>query len=930
MATLTVPLEDADATLATVGGKGLNLIRLTRAGYPVPRGFVVTTAAYAAHVAAHGLGPVIAAALEGVDPADAAGPERACATIRAAFAAGGMPDEVRDAVLAVASAAGLVPAGSPGAREVPLAVRSSATAEDLADLSFAGQQETYLNVLGADQLVRAVVDCWSSLWTARAIGYRLRNGISQDGLGLAVVVQALVPAMVSGVMFTADPLTGVRAHTAVDAVPGLGEALVSGLTEPDHWLVDAEGRVLECTPGAKAVTTVPIAGGGVASVAREGGVASVAREAAVTGSSTAPDAGGSVRTDGPVLTDEQVAELAALGRRIQGTYDGTPQDIEWALTADGFQVLQTRAITSLFPLPPGRDPDALWFSFGAFQGMLRPITPVGRESLIRLASGAAAVFTGVPADPARQGVVAVAGERLWARIDALARDPIGARVLPVMLSIGEPGTGAILRRLETDPRWRPVRTRPTAATLAMVGRFGGIVMRGLPLSLVAPGVRRRRFDRAMEAMVAAAEASQDAASRRSDPYERLTARVDAAGITLRDGLAEGLRNFAPMMAPGSAMIAVLRRLAAPLGAEGERLVMETMRALPGNPTTAMDLALWQVAVVVRRDPGALALFVERDAAELAELFRRGALPVSTDRVLRDFLATYGMRGVAEIDLGAPRWRDDPVQLMATLRSYVRMDDPAVAPDAVLAAGIRTSREAVDRLATLLGGRGRWPRRGPVRFAATRLRILLGAREVPKFTLVRLLGRIREGLLASGADLVALGRLDRPDDVMFLHYHELRGAGVDSDQDLRARVAGRRAAYDRELRRRQVPRLIGGDGRTWYEGLGGGTEATGEIVGSPVSPGVVEGAVRVVLDPSTAHLEPGEILVCPGTDPAWTPLFLPAAGLVTEVGGMMTHGSVVAREYGIPAVVGVHRATTRLATGQRIRLDGSTGVIEVLP
>ncbi|QGF23148.1 hypothetical protein Rai3103_05135 [Raineyella fluvialis] len=519
-----------------------------------------------------------------------------------------------------------------------------------------------------------------------------------------------------------------------------------------------------------------------------------------------------------------------------------------------------------------RDRDALWFSVGAFQGMLRPITPIGREALIRLASGGSAAFTGVPGDPARQGFVVVAGERLWARIDGVLRHPLGARVLPVMLSIGEPGTGAIIRRLQDDPRWQPVEGRLRPSALAPARRFVGAVARGLPLSLLAPGLRRRRFDRFIAGMVASGAAAQQEASRPTDPYERLARRIDAAEAALEGALANALRRFAPMMAPGAGMIALLGRIAAAAGPEAQRLVMEVQRSLPGNPTTAMDLALWQVAVAVRRDPAARALFLDRDADELARLFQDGALPGAATAALRGFLETYGMRGVAEIDLGAPRWRDQPVQVMATLRSYLTMEDPAVAPDVIFTEGLRTSWEAVDRLVALLAEHRPWLPAGVVWFVATRLRILLGAREVPKFALVRLLGQIRAGLLASGRDLVALGRLERAEDVVFLYFHELRGLGIHPEEDLRARIADRRAAYDRETRRRQVPRLIAGDGRTWYEGLGEGTEG---ILGSPVSPGVVEGTVRVVFDPATAHLDPGEILVCPGTDPAWTPLFLAA-------------------------------------------------------
>ncbi|SDB93204.1 pyruvate, water dikinase [Raineyella antarctica] len=924
MAPLTLPLDAAAATLGSVGGKGLNLIRLTRAGFRVPPGFVVTTDAYTAHVGAHGLAEVIARATAGIDPGDAAALEAASTTIRSAFGAGAMPPEVRTAILAAAASRG----------STPLAVRSSATAEDLPDLSFAGQQDTYLNVIGAEQLLGAVVDCWSSLWTARAIGYRLRNAIADSDVALAVVVQELLAPQASGVLFTADPLTGIRSRTVIDAVPGLGESLVSGQAEPDHWEVAADGTILSRTLGAKALVTVPAPGGGTTTVTPEQAAA---------------------RTY--VLTDAQVADLAALGRRIQDEYDN-PQDIEWALVDGELHVLQTRAITSLFPLPPG-GAEALWFSFGAFQGMLRPITPVGREALIRLASGAAVVFRGRPSDPEQQGFIAVVGERLWVRLDGLLRHPVGARLVPTMLAIGEPGTGAIIRRLRQEQGLPAARISPRTVgprSMQPVLRFVGRVLAGLPLSLVAPAVRRRRFDRAIESMVTAAGDAQREATAEADPYARLSRRVDAAESSLLVGLARAFGQFAPVMGPAGMLLAVLHRIGRAAGPEADALVMATMRSMPGNPTTEMDLAMWHVADTIRHDPQAVALFEEADAAELADRYAAGRLPESVSSAVADFLATFGMRGVAEIDMGAPRWRDEPAQVFATLRSYLQMD-PAVSPVAAYAAGIGASREAVEGIIALLASHGSAVPPALVWFVASRLRILLGAREVPKFALVRVLGHIRAGLVASGADLVELGVIERPDDVMFLSFRELRelaasrseAAGSESSgsgksgsgksgtepsrtepsvpgTDLRARIAARRAAGEQEARRTQVPRLVGGDGHTWYEGLGDGA---GGIVGSPVSPGVAEGRVRVVFDPATARLEPGEILVCPGTDPAWTPLFLAAAGLVTEVGGMMTHGSVIAREYGIPAVVGVHEATTRLVTGQLIRLDGSSGLIEVL-
>jgi pyruvate,water dikinase len=385
-----------------------------------------------------------------------------------------------------------------------------------------------------------------------------------------------------------------------------------------------------------------------------------------------------------------------------------------------------------------------------------------------------------------------------------------------------------------------------------------------------------------------------------------------------------------MLVPGMALfnalgpIAGLPRL--------DPLTLEVSRSLPGNPTTEMDLALWEAARGIRADAAARAHVLATDADRLTAEYVAGSLPpVAQDAVAR-FLADYGFRGVGEIDLGRPRWHDEPHDVLATLAGYVSLDDGATAPDEVFRRGTLAAAQAVEALAVRAREkRGGAARAHAVRAAAARVRILLSARERPKFMMVRVFAILRRALVDSGADLVAAGLLDAAEDVVFLRVHELSELAAGRQRDWRELVRRRRAAYERELRRRLVPRVMVGDGRTLYEGMAApdGVDDAHVLVGSPVSPGTAEGVVRVVFDPRTTRLEPDEVLVCPGTDPAWTPLFLTASALVTEVGGMMTHGSVVAREYGIPAVVGVHDATGRLATGQRVRIDGSAGTITLL-
>ena len=322
--------------------------------------------------------------------------------------------------------------------------------------------------------------------------------------------------------------------------------------------------------------------------------------------------------------------------------------------------------------------------------------------------------------------------------------------------------------------------------------------------------------------------------------------------------------------------------------------------------------------------------LETPAKDLAVAYLKSALPPQAQDVIAQFMQRYGMRGVGEIDFGQPRWRDAPTQIMQTLQSYLKIEDPVLAPDVVFKRGEESAAAAVAKLQAVarktFGGRIKAWFIGKL---AHRLRSFAGLRESPKFTIIQAFGIIRKEMQTYGKTLAERGVLVHPDDIFFLTLADLESISETTEGSLQSVIAERKQNQNREKRRRQLPRLLLSDGRAFYEGLGSNVDADTALVGAPVSPGVVEGRVRVVVDPHNANLQPGEILVCAGTDPAWTPLFLAAGGLVMEVGGMMTHGAIVAREYGIPAVVGVTKAPTRFTTGQHIRVDGSSGIIEVL-
>lgn len=887
-----VPLADDRVTLAMVGGKGANLSKLARAGFPVPGGFLITTQAYQEFVQANHLAEVIHTALQGAKLDDPAVLEALSAEIRQRFRDGIMPVALADTIRAIYQQLG----------QPAVAVRSSATAEDLPEMSFAGQQDTYLNVLGEADLLQAVVNCWGSLWTARAIGYRSRNGIAQDEVALSVVVQEMVQSEASGVLFTANPLTGNRHETVIDATLGLGEALVSGQVEPDHYIVDSRsGRILQKTLGAKALAIRGQVGGGTVT----------AQEDASTQQA---------------LPDQVIQEVTALGQQVADLY-GTPQDIEWGWADGKLYLLQSRPITSLYPIPKTDFPEPLqaYFSFGAIQGMLDPITPLGQDAIRLIFAGGARLF-GLDYTLETQPLLVTAGERLWARMTLVLRNRLGRKIIRKVLGVIEPSIGQAVEQLLTEAALATAGL-PQRATALRIGRFVRSLLPTLVRTLRAPDRERAAVQSLMERTLAELQGKLNAAKSLADRVALLTESIEYC-------FQFAVPNFIPRIAPG---IMAMNRLIAwadaafPATANGQRRALEITRGLPHNVTTEMDLMLWQTAQTIRHDQNALAFMQQHEAAFLAEQYLAGTLPPVAQDAVRTFLAKYGMRGLAEIDFGRPRWRENPIQVMQMVQSYLRITDPAQAPAAVFERGEAAAQRVIDDLAAAVRRQPNGAIKARLVYAlAQRMRALAGLRESPKFFIINLFGIMREGLLQSGEDLVAHGILQHPDDLMFLHLKELQALAAGYAIDWQALVAERRALYAREKRRNQIPRVLLSDGRAFYEGMRSTNgDRAGVITGSPVSPGVVEGTVHVVFDPHEAQLAPGEILVCPGTDPAWTPLFLAAGGLVMEVGGLMTHGSVVAREYGIPAVVGVHKATSRLKTGQRIRVDGSSGEIALV-
>ncbi|MFC7329424.1 PEP/pyruvate-binding domain-containing protein [Marinactinospora rubrisoli] len=745
-----------------------------------------------------------------------------------------------------------------------VAVRSSATAEDLPDASFAGQQDTVLGVEGIDALVAAVRRCWESLDSDRATAYREANEIDRADAHMAVVVQRMVEASTAGVLFTADPLSGSRSTMVADAVRGLGTAVVDGSTEPDHYTMGPDGA-------------------------------------------NGPEDG--------CLTPAQIAELRAVGERLQRRA-GVPQDVEWAYDADGvLWLLQSRAITTLFPLPDDRGLPGprVYLEVGHMQGLLRAATPMGLSMLDQvwdqwMGSFISSRSSGGGASALMLGV----GGRLYVDLTDFVRSARVRPRLPAAMEVYGPRVKAALEHVLADPRFAPRPGLPFSLgpTVRLALRWGPSAVAGVVHALARPAAARERAFRGLRRIREEAAAPPPAGA----PAAERLRFVEQGNVN--DALFTGLTE---MLWPMIAGVMLTGLPAALLKGVATREETDTvLGGMPHNVTTEMDLALWRMAVraAEHRD-----VFLAATPAELAERHRAGTLP---DIGMAGFLAVYGHRAAGEVDIGVPRWADDPTPLFGTIVNYLRVTDPDQAPDRRFARAAERAEAMIDELAR------RVRRRRPVRgllavFLMRRSRELTGLRELAKFAWLVPFHEMRRQLLLIGRELADRGLLGSAEDVMFLRIEDVRSA-VAEGADHRALVAERRAFHRRELRRPEVPGLLLSDGTDVEALLPAPPPVAGAMAGRPAAPGRATGRARVVRDPVGAHLEPGEILVAPTTDPGWTPLFMTAAGLVTETGSPIAHGPTVAREYGIPAVICLRDATRRISDGDLITIDGTTGTV----
>ncbi|WJQ79623.1 phosphoenolpyruvate synthase [Brevibacillus brevis] len=868
MSSLVLGFQEIKKTqLLLVGGKGLHLGELSKIqGIQVPEGFCVTTVGYQKMVESNDMYHALLDQLTMLKVQDREEVGEISRKIRESIMEAEIPSDVVKAVTHYLSQFG---------EEHAYAVRSSATAEDLPHASFAGQQDTYLNIIGKEAILRHISKCWASLFTDRAVIYRMQNGFDHSHVYLSVIVQKMVFPQASGILFTADPITSNRKLLSIDASFGLGEALVSGLVSADCYKV-REAEIVD-----KRIATKKLAIYG----RKEGGTETQQIDP--------------VQQKTQTLADEQILQLARIGRQIEA-YFGSPQDIEWCLVNDTFYIVQSRPITTLYPIPEANDQENhVYVSVGHQQMMTDPMKPLGLSFFL--------LTTPAP--------MSKAGGRLFVDVTKMLASPDSRQTILDTLGQSDPlikdALMTIMERGDFIQSFK-IEQNPDKSNKGM--SFWGF---------------QEQFENDPTIV-------SDLIKRTQRSIEEVRHNIQTkSGPDLFDFIREDIQQLRKILFDPQNIGVITAAMNASKWINekinewlGEKNVADTLsQSVPNNITSEMGLALMEVADVIRPYPEVIDFLQQvKDDNFLHELvqFEGGQ---ETQDAIYAYLTKYGMRCSGEIDITRTRWSEKPMTLVPMILGNIKNFEPN--------AGKRKfeqgRQEALEKEQELLARLKQLPD-GEQKAKETKqmidlIRNFSGYREYPKYGLINRYFVYKQALLKEAEQLVQTKVIHEKEDVFYLTFEEFQEAVRTNKLDAQI-ISKRKDAY-RFFEKLTPPRVITSDGEIIAGEYKRENLPANALVGIPVSTGVIEGRARVILNMEDADLEDGDILVTAFTDPGWTPLFVSIKGLVTEVGGLMTHGAVIAREYGLPAVVGVEKATTLIKDGQRIRVDGTEGYIEIL-
>ncbi|MFZ7101451.1 MAG: phosphoenolpyruvate synthase [Peptococcaceae bacterium] len=870
MSSYVLRFKDIGRTkLMVAGGKGANLGELSRIeGISVPEGFCITTEAFKRII---GETPSINKLFDQLSLLEVENRDKIAelsGKIRRVIEGIAIPEDIHEEITRSLTRLG---------EKNAYAVRSSATAEDLPTASFAGQQDTYLNIIGKEAILNHISKCWASLFTERAVTYRLQNGFDYRKVHLAVVVQEMVFPEVSGILFTADPVSGNRKVLSIDAGFGLGEALVSGLVNADIYKVRS-GKVIDKKVSAKKLAVYALKDGGTQE------------------QETPPE-----QQKRQALTDEQILQLEGMGRKVEEHF-GCPQDIEWCLADDTFYIVQSRPITTLYPIPEANDKENhVYLSVGHQQMMTDPLKPLGM-SLMELIS---------------YGRRFRAGGRLFVDVAPMLASPDGRKMLLNNVRQLEPLTeDAILTIIERDF----IKCLPNDTKEQSSGHSDKVKPPADPQAQIKnnPSI------------------VSDLIRKSQTSIEELKQTIQGkSGTNLIDFILEDIQELkrilfdpessAVFTAAINASFWINEKMSEWLGEKNAADILS--QSVPNNITSEMGLALMDVADVIRPYPEVIDYLQHvKEDNFLDELVKFDGGQETRDAIL-SYLDKYGMRCSGEIDITKPRWSEKPTALIPMILNNIKSFEPNAGKrkfEQGRQEALRKEQELLDRLQQLPEGE---EKAQETKRMIDLIRNFIGYREYPKYGMVSRYFVYKQALLKEAERLVQTSVIHEKEDIYYLTFEELRE--VIATNKLDSHIICKRKDEYKLFKKLTPPRVITSEGEKLSGEYKRENIPVSAMAGLPVSSGVIEGRARVILNMADANLKDGDILVTAFTDPSWTPLFVSIKGLVTEVGGLMTHGAVIAREYGLPAVVGVENATKLIKDGQRIRVHGTEGYVEIL-